>query len=189
MRPDSLLRRCAFALAGLLASAGVALAAPSWKDLDSRQQGLIKPALLSQGGDFDKLPAQRREALVKGADRWLSMTPEQRTTATQQFQQWQQMSAAEKIAVLERRERFRKLSPDQRKALLETQRQFLELPLQQQRDLRDEFKELQPHLDGLPTQPFGPPGSPTPGTTPTLGLPSTALPPPGTTGMPLPPLP
>ncbi len=176
MRPDSMLGRCALILAGIFAGIGVALAAPAWKQLDTRQQALILPALQSQGGDFDKLPEQRRAALVKGADRWLAMTAQQRNTATQQFQRWQLMSVAEKMAVLERRERFRKLSPDQRKALLDTQKQFVEMPLQQQQDLREQFNELQPPLDGLPSQPFAPPTTTTPGSTAPLGLPVNSLP-------------
>ncbi len=189
MRPDSMLGRCALILTGIFVSAGFAFAAPAWKQLDVRQQALIAPALQSQGGDFDKLPAPRREALVKGADRWLAMTPQQRTVATQQFQQWQLMSAKEKVAVLERRERFRKLSPEQRKALLDTQKQFLEMPLQQQQELQGEFKDLQPGFDGLPSQPFGPPTSAPPGATVPLGLPVTGLPGPGSNTTNLPPLP
>lgn len=176
MRTDSLIRRCVLILTATLFGAGVVLAAPAWKDLNSRQQAMIKPSLISQGGDFDRLPLQRREALVKGADRWLGMTPEQRTTATQQFQQWQLLSAQQKVSALERRERFRKLSPEQRKALLETHKQFLEMPLQQQTELHNEFNDLQQNINGLPAQPFATPTSPTPGSTVPLGLPVTTLP-------------
>ena len=185
MRPNALLRRVVLALAATVFNTGAALAAPSWNTLDARQQALIKPALQSQGGDFDQLSEPRRAALVKGADRWLAMTPSQRTTATQQFQQWQRLGAEQKVAVLERRERFRKLSPEQRKALLETQKQFLEMPLQQQTDLREQFKDVQPAFDGLPSQPFGTPSSPTaPGSPAPLGLPVTGLPSSGATTVP-----
>lgn len=183
MRPNSFLRRCALVLGCSVMAASVAWAAPAWRELTNSQQALIKPALLSQGGDFDKLPESRRAALVKGADRWLAMSPAQRTTATQQFRQWQQLSAIDKVAVLEMRERFRRLSPDQRKALLDTQKQFRALPLQQQKDLRDEFKELQPlpQLDVLPMQPsLDTPGSTAPGSSPPFGLPGTTLPSNGT---------
>lgn len=176
MRPDSFLHRSLLIAAGTAFTVGLALAAPAWQSLTSSQQALIKPALLTQGGDFNQLPEARRTALVKGADRWLAMTPQQRTTATQQFNQWQLMSAAEKVAVLQRRERFRKLTPDQRKALLDTQKQFLEMPLQKQQELQDQFKDLQPQLDTLPSQPFATPGSPSPGTTAPLGLPTSNLP-------------
>ncbi len=88
----------------------------------------------------------------------------------------QGMTMAQKVAALERRERFRKMSPEQRKALLETQRQFEEMPLQQQVELRGEFEDLQPAFDGLPSQPFGTPTSPTPGAPPPLGLPGATLP-------------
>lgn len=177
MRPDLLLRRILLTVAGTLFAAGAAFAAPSWNDLTSQQQALITPALKSQGGNFDQLPEPRRSALVKGADRWLGMSAAQRTTATQQFQRWQQLSTAEKISVLERRERFRKLSPSQRKALLDTQKQFLEMPADQQTELRTEFSELQPQIEGLPTQPLTPPGSPgNPGAIAPLGLPMTSLP-------------
>ena len=177
MRPNALLRRVVLGLVATFVGAGVALAAPTWNTLDARQQALIKPALQSQGGDFDQLSESRRTALVKGADRWLAMTPSQRNTATQQFQQWQRLGAEQKVAVLERRERFRKLSPEQRKALLETHKQFLEMPLQQQTDLREQFKDVQPAFDGLPSQPFGTPASPAaPGSPAPLGLPVTGLP-------------
>ncbi len=176
MRPDSWLRRCTLILAGTLFGAGLAVAAPVWSALDAQQKALIAPALLSQGGDFDALPESRRAALVRGADRWLAMTPAQRTTATRQLQRWQGMTMAQKVAALERRERFRKMSPEQRKALLETQRQFEEMPLQQQVELRGEFEDLQPAFDGLPSQPFGTPTSPTPGAPPPLGLPGATLP-------------
>ena len=176
MRPDSSLRRWLLALTGGLLAVGAAIAAPAWLQLTAAQQSLIKPALVSQGGDFDKLPEASRTALVKGADRWLAMTPAQRTVATQQFQQWQQLSAVEKASVLERRERFRKMSPDQRKALLNTRDQFLEMPLLQQADLRDQFAELQPQLEGLISQPFNPTTPGTPGAPGPFGLPITNLP-------------
>ena len=181
MRPDSrlhpaartLLRRCALALACTVLSAGAAFAAPAWKDLNSSQQALIKPALQSQGGNFDALPEPRRAALVKGAVRWLTMTPEQRLAATQQFQQWQQLSVAEKLHVLESRDKFRKLSPVERQTLLNAQKQFLETPLQKQQELRDEFRALPPQLNNvLPLHPFGVQGSPSPSGTTPFGLPS-----------------
>lgn len=176
MRPDALLRRFVLVLAATVFGAA-AWAAPTWNTLDARQQALIKPALQSQGGNFDQLSEARRAALVTGADRWLAMTPSQRATATQQFQQWQRLGAEQKAVVLERRERFRKLSPEQRKALLETHKQFLEMPLQQQTDLREQFKDLQPVFDGLPAQPFGTPASPSAPSSPApLGLPVTGLP-------------
>lgn len=183
MRPNSFVRRCALALGCSVMAVGLVWAGPAWRELTNIQQALIKPALLSQGGDFDKLPESRRAALIKGADRWLAMSPAQRTTATQQFQQWQQLSAGDKVAVLEMRERFRKLSPDQRKALLDTQKQFRALPLQQQKDLREEFNELRPlpQLDELPMQPsLGTPGTTAPGSSSPFGLPGTTLPSNGT---------
>lgn len=184
MRLDLLLRRSCLTLASALLVSSVVLAAPAWKQLTAQQQALITPALLSQGGDFDKLSEPRRTALVKGADRWLMMSPAQRATATQQFQQWQQLSAREKTLVLERRERFRKLSPEQRKALLDTQRQFQKMPLEQQQELRSEFNEL-PVDTALPSDPtFSAPGTPVPTDgAPPLGLPIT---PPSTGGANLP---
>ena len=174
MRLDLLVRRVGLILASVVLSSSAALAAPAWKQLSAQQQALITPALQSQGGNFDQLPETRRAALVKGADRWLAMSPAQRNTATQQFQQWQQLSGREKTLVLERRERFRKLSPEQRKALLDTRHQFQQMPLEQQQELRNEFKDL--IIDGLPSQPsFGTPGSPVPTDgAPALGLPLTA---------------
>lgn len=173
MHLDLLLRRVGLTLASAMLSSSVVLAAPAWKQLSAQQQALITPALLLQGGDFDKLPEPRRAALVKGADRWLAMSPAQRNTATQQFQQWQQLSSSEKTLVLERRERFRKLSPEQRKALLDTQHKFQLMPLEQQQELRSEFNELP--VDGLPSQPsFSTPGAPVSADgAPPLGLPLT----------------
>ena len=177
MRPSALLRRVVLGLAASFLGASVVWAAPSWNARDARQQALIKPALQSQGGDFDRLSESRRTALVKGADRWLAMSPAQRTTATQQFQQWQALGAEQKVSVLERRERFRKLSPEQRKALLDTRKQFLEMPLQQQAELREQFKEVQPPIDGLPSQPLSTPSAPaTPANPAPFGLPATGLP-------------
>lgn len=176
MRPDSLLRRCALVAVGTALGIGAVLAAPSWQELTARQQALITPALQSQGGNFDKLSEPRRNALVKGADRWLAMTPAQRATATDQFRQWQALSVEQKLAVLERRDRFRKMSPEERKALLETRDRFLEMPLQQQAELHTEFESLQPTLDGLSGQPLTPSTSPPPGSTVPLGLPPATLP-------------
>jgi hypothetical protein len=120
-------------LASVLLWSSGALAAPSWRDLSPEQQQIIAPALVSQGGDFDRLPEPRRMALAKGAERWLAMSPPQRAVATEQFRRWQQLDSAEKRVVLERRERFRKMTPAQRKALLDTQRRFEQLTLQQDR--------------------------------------------------------
>ncbi|MES2683281.1 MAG: DUF3106 domain-containing protein [Pseudomonadota bacterium] len=178
MRPDSSRRWWMLTLTGGLLAVGVAVAAtPSWKQLSSQQQNLIKPALLTGGGDFDKLPESRREALLRGADRWLAMSPAQRTMATQQFSQWQQLSNAEKLAVLERRERFRKMSPNERKALLETRDRFLEKTAQEQVELREDYaSNIQPQLEGLTSQPLMSPGAEAPGSTSPLGLPATTLP-------------
>ena len=177
MRPDSSRRWWMLALTGGLLVATVAVAAtPAWNQLNSKQQTLIKPALLTQGGDFDKLPEARRQALLNGADRWLSMSPEQRTLATRQFNQWQQLSAAEKMAVLERRERFRKMSADERKALLDTRDRFLEKTAHEQAELQEEFANIQPQLDGLTSQPLMSPSPDAPGSTSPLGLPATTLP-------------
>jgi len=171
MRPNSSLRRMAWVLAGCLLGAGVTMAGPAWKQLTESQQALIEPALRSQGGDFDTLPEARREALMRGADRWLAMSAEQRSLATQQFQRWQQLSAAERVLVLERRERFRKMPAEQRKTLLDTHKQFLDLPLQQQADLRDQFEGLESSFEGFPSD-FGSPDSPTmPGSNNPLNLP------------------
>lgn len=173
MRPDSSLRRAAWVLAACLLGTGATLAAPAWTQLTERQQALIEPALRTQGGNFDALPEARREALVRGADRWLAMSPEQRNVASQQFQRWQQLSTAERVQVLERRERFRKLPADQRKALLEAQKQFLEMPLQQQAELRNQFfKDLQNAAERIPSELDGSGGTPiAPSSNNPLGLP------------------
>jgi len=176
VRPDSFLRSCAFVIALTLLGVGSAWAAPTWNELNNRQQALIKPSLQSEGGDFDSLSEPRRAALVKGADRWLAMTAEQRIVATEQFQQWRRLSTAEKLAVLDRRDRFRKMGPDQRKALLDTHKQFLESSLQRQQELRDIFNRLPVPTTSLPSQPFGTPQPPTPGAQPPLGLPGTVFP-------------
>lgn len=178
MRPDSSRRWCLLALTGGLLAIGAATAAtPLWNQLSHSQQTLIKPALLTSGGDFDKLPESRREALVRGADRWLSMSAEQRNTATRQFSQWQRLSSAEKMAVLERRERFRKMSPSERKALLDTRDRFLEKTAQEQAELREDYaSDIQPQLDGLTSQPLTSPGAEAPGSPSPIGLPATTLP-------------
>ncbi|MDO9451302.1 MAG: DUF3106 domain-containing protein [Stagnimonas sp.] len=170
MRLDSLLRRSALILTTTLMGVGIALAAPAWKQLTAPQQALIEPALKSQGA-FDTLPEPRRNALVKGADRWLAMTPEQRTAATRQFQQWQQLNTVEKVAVLERREQFRKLSSEQRKTLLDARKHYLDLPLQQQINLKEQFNLIQSPFEGLPTHPFAPATPTAPGSSSVFGLP------------------
>lgn len=176
MRLDSLLRRSALIIATTLMGVGIALAAPAWKQLTSRQQALIEPALKAQPGGFDSLPEPRRNALVKGADRWLAMTPEQRTAATRQFQQWQQLNTVEKVAVLERREQFRKLSAEQRKTLLDTHKYYLDLPLQQQINLKEQFSLLQAPFEGLPSSPLTPTTPNAPGSSSVFGLPLSSTP-------------
>lgn len=176
MRPDRPRRRWAALIGGLFAVVGVALAAPRWNELDVRVQALLGPALQSQQTTFDQLPEARRAALVTGANRWLAMSPEQRVTATRQFQVWQQMNATERAAVLERRERFRQLPSDERRALLETRRQFDELPTSLQEQLRAEFEQLQPTLDGLGSPSFSAPSSPAPGDSAPLALPPSVVP-------------
>lgn len=176
MRLDSLLRRSALILTTTLMGVGIALAAPAWKQLTAYQQALIEPALKSEGSAFDTLSEPRRNALVKGADRWLAMTPEQRTAATRQFQQWQQLNTVEKVAVLERREQFRKLSAEQRKTLLDARKHYLDLPLQQQINLKEQFNLIQSPFEGLPTSPFTPTTPTAPGTSSVFGLPLSSTP-------------
>lgn len=176
MRPDLLLLRGLAVVLALVVGSNAAMAAPAWKDLSAEQRQLIAPALVSQGGDFDKLSEPRRTALAKGAERWLAMSPAQRTNATQQFQRWQQMDKDQKLAVLEQRERFRKMTPAQRRALLDTQRRFEQLTLLQQQDLRSEFSELLPRLvDELAVQSVTAPTAPSAPSPGPVGLPSGSL--------------
>ena len=57
-------------------------AAPrSWQSLSPQQQQLLH----SFQGNWDSLPAEKQQALARGSDRWIHMTPEERSGAQERF--------------------------------------------------------------------------------------------------------
>lgn len=61
--------------------------APTWSELDGKQQKLLK----RYRGKWDEMPLERRAQMVRGAERWQQMTPEQQGKAKQRLKRWKQL--------------------------------------------------------------------------------------------------
>src|SRR5271168_1221448 len=56
----------------------------SWQSLSPQQQQLLH----NFQGNWDSLPADKQQSLARGSDRWIHMSPEERSGAQDRFKQW-----------------------------------------------------------------------------------------------------
>lgn len=117
------------ALLALVWSAAAFANAPVHSSLSAEQKNLIS----KDAATFDALPESARQRLADGANRWLQMSPQQRSDASRQMQVWQALSPDERTKALDRRAQFRAMPADEQAALIERHRRFLALP-QAERD-------------------------------------------------------
>jgi Protein of unknown function (DUF3106) len=110
----------------------------AWGSLSPGQQQLLQRFK----GDWDTLPAERRQALVKGSQRWLSMSPDERANAQQRFGQWRAMPPEQRQLLRQRWQRFQSLPPDQQQRVRESFRRFREIPPERRRMLRKQWRQM-----------------------------------------------
>ncbi|MGH8031183.1 MAG: DUF3106 domain-containing protein [Luteimonas sp.] len=90
-----------------------ATALPAWDHLSAEQRALLIAPLRERWNDNPG----RRAGLYRHAQRWQTMTPEQRKNARRGKQRWDTMDPAQRAEARVLFDSMRGLSPDQRKAL------------------------------------------------------------------------
>jgi TRAP-type C4-dicarboxylate transport system substrate-binding protein len=96
------------------------------------------------GGSWNTLPAEKQQALTRGSQRWLGMTPDQRGQAQQRFQRWQSLPPDQRRVLRDRWERFQSLPPDQRAAVRQNFRRFQQIPPEKRQMLREQWRNASP---------------------------------------------
>ena len=93
---------------------------------------------------WDSLDAATREQLRRGAQRWVSMRPEQRARAAERLAEWQRLPPEQRERLREAHQRYRALTPEQQQRLQQRFREFQNLPPEQRRELRRRFEAMNP---------------------------------------------
>lgn len=124
----------------------IAAAAPSWEQLDPKQQEMLRSL---QAEQWNTMPDARRERLLKGAERWQQMTPQQRERSKRRMQRWKNMSPEERQLVRKNREQFRSMKPEQRERVRQRHEQMRKLPREERQRLRQRFRELRQQPGGI----------------------------------------
>ena len=107
----------------------------SWESLSPQQQKLLGTRF---GGQWNTLPPERQQALARGSQRWLGMTPdaedpgarplhplelalppEQRQALRQRWQQFQALPPQQRAFVRQNFHRFQQLPPARRQMLMQ----------------------------------------------------------------------
>ncbi len=106
--------------------AAAAPSAPvSWESLSPQQQKLLGTRF---GSQWNTLPAERQQALARGSQRWLGMTPDQKTQARDRFAHWNSLPPEQRQALRQRWQQFQALPPQQRAFVRENFHRFQQLP-------------------------------------------------------------
>lgn len=138
-------RMSAIARATLL---GLALLLSATAQADDRAFSTLPPdeqrVLTPFADSWDGLDAATREQLRRGAQRWLSMSPEQRARAAERLADWQRLPPEQRERLREAHQRYRALSPEQQQRLQQRFREFQNLPPEQRRELRRRFEAMGP---------------------------------------------
>ena len=114
--------------------------AVAWEALSSDQQQLLGRF----EHDWTQIPAGRQQALARGSERYLAMTPEQRERARGRFQRWQELPDSTKIRVRNRWQQFQNMSPTERDAVRRGFQQFRRLPVDTRRELLERWRDASP---------------------------------------------
>ncbi len=165
MKVKSKVARATVAIAALLifGSAFAQTDGVSWGDLSDGQREVLGQF----EGSWDTLPAERRERLSKGAERWAGMSRDERRSARDRFRSWQDLPADRRDQIRERAQLFKDLSPDEQDRIRQNYRNYRKMNRDRRQQLRDRFKRMTPeqrqHLrDRLSTRPRPSGSSPSP---------------------------
>ena len=116
-------------------------AAPlAWKDLQPSQQQLLQ----SYAQNWDSLPAERQQALARGARRWSTMDPAQRAEARERFQAWQKLPEEQRQLIRKRWEQFQQLDPQSKALVRQNFKAYMRLPPEQRKKLRERWLAATP---------------------------------------------
>jgi len=88
---------------------------PTWDQLSSSQRELLIAPIRER---WERNPAERAR-IFERAQRWRSMTPEQRQQARHGMHRWQQMDPQKRERMRAMFERMRSMTPEQRKTMHE----------------------------------------------------------------------
>ena len=91
-----------------------------------------------------ELSGDERVALVRGASRWLSMTPEQRSSAQQRFGQWRSMPPEQRQELRNRWQQYKSLPPEQQQHVRQSFQRFRQMPPEQRSELRKQWRQMSP---------------------------------------------
>jgi len=135
MRARLIVAISALLLCGVAVADGV-----TWDQLSDEQR-----VVLGQfEGSFDELPADRRERLSRGAERFSTMTPEERAQAQARFMRWRELSDERRALIRERAEIFQNLPPEEQQRIRENYRRFQEMKRERREMLRDRYQRMTP---------------------------------------------
>ena len=128
-------------LLALVWAAAIGAAEPvRWADLGNEE----KRVLAAHADTWERLDALTQERLVRGARRWLMLTPEQRTASATRFAEWQGLPPDRRQEIRRRYEAFQGLPPDKRHELKRVFNRFRFLPPQERAELRRRFEAMSP---------------------------------------------
>lgn len=109
---------------------------PEWNQLSREQQQLLAPL----AGNWDGLDESRRERLLGGVERYLSMNAEERDKAWGRFRVWQGLDEEEKQHIRQQFERFGNMDAKEQERLRERFERFQQLPEERRKALRNDWQ-------------------------------------------------
>ena len=106
---------------------------------------LAAPAMAQSGRqlpEWDQLSAEQREALVSTVrDRW-NDAPERRERMLRHAERWQQMTAEERKSAHHGMKRWRDMSPERRERARAIYQRMRELPPEERAAMRERWKDM-----------------------------------------------
>jgi acyl-CoA reductase-like NAD-dependent aldehyde dehydrogenase len=90
------------------------------------------------------LPAEKQQALTRGSDRWIHMTPEERSGAQERFKTWRALPPEQRQQLRERWRQFKALPPEQQQQIRRQFNTFRQMPPAQQQALRNAWRNMSP---------------------------------------------
>ncbi len=111
-------------------------------ELDSRQFRLDRA-----GFALDRrmgLPPQRRERLVRGAERWAMMTADERQQAQGRFSDWRRLPDERRELIRDRYDVYKSLSAGEQRRIRENFRRFNRMNRDRRQKMRDRYHNMTP---------------------------------------------
>ena len=104
----------------------------------------LAPTRLISLGTMPSRDSERQQALAKGSQRWVSMTPEQRLGAQQRFSQWRAMPPEQRQQLRQRWQQFKSMPPEQQQRVRESFNRFRQMPPERRMQLRRQWRQMTP---------------------------------------------